>query len=180
MPTPQRSALEMAYFEGYSHSEIAEKTGEPPGTVKTRIRAGFMLFPGCGSEMTVHEQFAEDLALLALGALDGDAKLSLEKHLEECASCRRELEQLRGDAALFALSTAGPWPPARAKARLMDPSRRSPGSPRERPRIPWWAALGWMAATGIWCFCRRVAPEPSPEFNRAELSGMVERERVAS
>jgi RNA polymerase sigma-70 factor (ECF subfamily) len=43
MPSPQRSALEMAYFEGYSHSEIAEKTGEPLGTIKTRIRAGLML-----------------------------------------------------------------------------------------------------------------------------------------
>jgi RNA polymerase sigma-70 factor (ECF subfamily) len=43
MPAPQRSALEMAYFEGYSHSEIAEKTKEPLGTIKTRIRNGLML-----------------------------------------------------------------------------------------------------------------------------------------
>lgn len=43
MPAAQRSSLEMAYFEGYSHSEISEKTGEPLGTVKTRIRNGLML-----------------------------------------------------------------------------------------------------------------------------------------
>ncbi len=43
MPAPQRSALEMAYFEGYSHSEISQKTGEPLGTIKTRIRAGLIL-----------------------------------------------------------------------------------------------------------------------------------------
>jgi RNA polymerase sigma-70 factor (ECF subfamily) len=43
MPSPQRSALEMAYFGGYSHSEISEKTGEPLGTIKTRIRSGLML-----------------------------------------------------------------------------------------------------------------------------------------
>lgn len=42
MPSPQRNALEMAYFEGLSHSEIASKTGEPLGTIKTRIRAGLM------------------------------------------------------------------------------------------------------------------------------------------
>ena len=42
MPEAQRSALEMAYFEGYSHSEIASKTGEPLGTIKTRIRNGLM------------------------------------------------------------------------------------------------------------------------------------------
>jgi RNA polymerase sigma-70 factor, ECF subfamily len=42
MPAAQRNALEMAYFEGLSHSEISAKTGERLGTVKTRIRTGLL------------------------------------------------------------------------------------------------------------------------------------------
>jgi anti-sigma-K factor RskA len=98
--------------------------------------------------MSVHEQFADDLSLYALGALQGEERLAVEKHLEDCPDCRRELAQLQGDLALLALSASGPKPPLRSRGRLMAAIAKEP---RRMPvrlakRKTWWTALEWAAA----------------------------------
>jgi RNA polymerase sigma-70 factor (ECF subfamily) len=42
LPKAQQRAIELAYFEGMTHSEIAETMNEPLGTVKTWIRSSLL------------------------------------------------------------------------------------------------------------------------------------------
>ena len=120
--------------------------------------------------MSEHEQYAEDLALYALDALQGEDRARVEQHLGSCAACRLELEQLRGDTALLALSTAGARPPQRARKRLLDAMAaeaskfptlaqrtRKDGAPaydlaQTSGRRSWWGMLGWAAAAAVVIF----------------------------
>jgi len=42
LPPEQRQALELGYFGGLSQTEIAERTGQPLGTIKTRMRLAML------------------------------------------------------------------------------------------------------------------------------------------
>ena len=126
--------------------------------------------------MNEHEQYAEDLALYALDALTGDDRARIAGHLATCAACRLEVEQLRGDAALLALSAAGARPPQRARQRLLDAvareasaaatpalsqSTRKRGTPSRdsSPRRSWWGVLGWAAAAAVLVFAASLWKE---------------------
>ncbi len=114
-------------------------------------------------KMRTHEQFAEDLALYALNELTGSDLQEFDQHMETCASCRREVQALRSDLGLLALSTAGPRPPARSKDRLMravalEPRGANSSAAEKTPRrglswalIPAVVALALLFAVGnLW------------------------------
>jgi anti-sigma-K factor RskA len=105
--------------------------------------------------MSEHEQFADDLALYALDALRGEDRARVDVHLAACAACRLELERLRGDTALLALSAAGPRPPQRARQRLLDAVAREArvaGVAQTSTRASWWGWLGWAATAAVVVF----------------------------
>jgi anti-sigma-K factor RskA len=125
--------------------------------------------------MSGHEQFAEDLALYALNALEGEDRTNLEQHLATCSACRLEVEQLRGDGAMLALSVMGPKPPQRSRQRLLDAvakealaptlshKARKDGPPADREigraRRSWWGFLGWAATAAVLVFAASLWKE---------------------
>ncbi len=90
--------------------------------------------------------------------------MRLDAHLAACAACRLELEQLRGDTALLALSAAGARPPQRARQRLLNAVAREPRVPRlvqTQPRRSWWGVLGWAATAAVVIFALSLWRENS-------------------
>ena len=119
--------------------------------------------------MTAHEQFAEDLALYALGSLEGDAVASLERHLDECAACRQELARLEGDMALLALTTSGPAPPQRARQRLLKAIGREPRPLRTVfMRRRWWTLAPVFASLVLAIFAILLWRENARQRDRIE------------
>jgi RNA polymerase sigma-70 factor (ECF subfamily) len=93
LPAPQREAIELAYFHGYRHPEIAKLQGVPLSTVKGRIRLGikklhlFMSTQGLVFD-AAHEELRNMVARYLAGHCEhGDVEV-IETHLEMCADCR--------------------------------------------------------------------------------------------
>lgn len=126
--------------------------------------------------MRTHEQFADDLALYALEELSAADHQEFDEHLETCASCRRELQALRGDLALLALSSSGPKPPVRSRDRLLEAIAQEPrrgGAAAGARRSGWWAwipalaALGMLFITvGVWKTNTRLKDQMAEMSNR--------------
>jgi anti-sigma-K factor RskA len=66
-----------------------------------------------------HDRWADSTAAYLLGALPDDEVAGFERHLETCAACRRELDELRVAADALPASAPPVTPPAALKTRIM-------------------------------------------------------------
>lgn len=118
---------------------ISNQTRQPLGPAKTLGRVTGVRESG-GRMKNTHAQFGGgDLALYAMGGLEADERIAMERHLGKCAPCRRELQELRGDMALLSLSASEP--PKNRKRLLTAVGSESPVPEPERDPWRWLKVL---------------------------------------
>ena len=184
LPDEQSRVIELAFYGGYTHSEIAELLDTPIGTIKGRMRLGHgedapdaRGLRGGGGVMSTHEELQRGLRRLrARRARRATRPPRMRAHLEECPLCRR-----RGDAsARPSPEVLGARRAARVGARrscadaCSTPSRREAAlfAAASRPRAPArtapaaapasacrrWPAAGVALALGIVLGALVIAP----------------------
>lgn len=91
-----------------------------------------------------HTPFIENIPAYALGALDAEDIVTLEAHLEKCASCRTELAEYRGVSEALLMAVPPKQPSAMLRRQLKDqlPSARN----KSLPKFTW---NFYRIATGV-------------------------------
>ncbi len=150
LPRDQSKVIELAYFGGFSHSEIAEMLSVPLGTVKGRMRLGLEkmrseLAEGLSMSEADHTRWKDDVAAYALGALEPGEALELERHLDDCAECRAELRWLRPAVDLLPSSVERVEPPLELRAKILDQARSEPGPAASSAERSASGRRGWLS-----------------------------------
>ena len=100
-----------------------------------------------------HEDYKEMIPARALSALDAAEAQALNEHLENCAECRKELDEWQATAAALALGANQAEPSPKVRERILDEVRKDLSEPnvvpfRSTSRNLWssFGSLGAMAA----------------------------------
>ena len=145
LPSEQSQVIELAYFGGFTHTEIAEMLETPVGTVKGRMRLGLEkmrhALGGGAGEPGMSDARARSRALGRRGrrlpARRAGAATSSERfeaHLADCPACRRDVADLQVAADALPVSVPPIRPPAALKGRIMAVVERGGRAARGRRR----------------------------------------------
>lgn len=131
--------------------------------------------------MKDHQQIADDLVLYALRELPCEHAAEVRKHVEDCAQCRRELEEINSNMALLALSTVGSHVPQRSLQRLMSAIRTEPRRARSFVvmRRPWWSFVPAFAAVVLAVFALLLVIDNAGLRHRLEAAQQQSAQRQA-
>ena len=156
LPTDQRRVVELAYFSGYTHTEIAEVIDVPLGTVKGRMRLGLSKLRdelGARGGDPVSEEddrLRDEAAAWVLGALDNTEAAEFVRRMEASPEVRREVAELQeaADALPFSVvagrASAGAARPDHVRRRVRGRAAARHGRARRPPvppPTPWWRSL---------------------------------------
>lgn len=122
--------------------------------------------------MPMHEDFSEDLAAYALGALSDEEATVLRAHLEDCGRCRREVARLAAVTEMLGRGVPPVAAPPELRRRVLDvveaeaslfdaatkPAPRAPRSRRFSLRPAYGLAAGAALALGIVLGALVIAP----------------------
>jgi anti-sigma-K factor RskA len=118
--------------------------------------------------MRAHQEIGEELVQYALGELTSPQSGEIREHLDDCPTCRRELEEIHTGMAALAMSVTASAPPARSRTRLLKAVAAEPHSQAVVMRRPWWNLVPAFASVLLAIIGMLLWRENSSLRNRVE------------